>query len=361
MKLTEGKKVSDYFDGLLKATGNEYGSKVSDGIEAGDVSTYVDTGSYILNALISGDIYGGIPSNKITALAGETATGKTFFVLGIVKQFLTDNPSGGVLYFESESALTKQMIIDREIDPDRMIILPVTTIQEFTHQALKVVEKHWASLADGRPLMMCLDSLGMLSTTKEVTDISEGKETKDMTRAQLVKGAFRVLTLKLGKAGIPLLVTNHTYKQVGTMFPQDVMGGGSGIQYAASTIVFLSKRKEKDGTDVVGNVIHCKNYKSRLTKENKKVDVLLRYDQGLNRYYGLLELAEEAGIFKKVSTRYELPDGAKLYAKQILKDPEKYFTEDVMNKLDEAAKKEFSYGGGTNNSEEELEKGEENG
>ena len=345
MKLKEGKKVSDYFDGLLKATGNEYGSKVSDGIEAGDVSTYVDTGSYILNALISGDIYGGIPSNKITALAGETATGKTFFVLGIVKQFLADNPSGGVLYFESESALTKQMIIDRGIDPERMIILPVTTIQEFTHQALKVVEKHWASLADGRPLMMCLDSLGMLSTTKEVTDISEGKETKDMTRAQLVKGAFRVLTLKLGKAGIPLLVTNHTYKQVGTMYPQDVMGGGSGIQYAASTIVFLSKRKEKDGTDVVGNVIHCKNYKSRLTKENKKIDVLLRYDQGLNRHYGLLTLAEEAGIIKKVSTRYEMPDGSKMFGKAIAAEPEKYFTPEILDKLNEYAKKVFLYGG----------------
>ncbi len=336
--------MSDYFDSLLKATGNEFGSKVSDGIEAGDVSTYVDTGSYILNALISGDIYGGIPTNKITAFAGETATGKTFFVLGIVKQFLADNPSGGVLYFESESALTKQMIIDREIDPERMIILPVTTIQEFTHQALKVVESHSESQED-RPLMMCLDSLGMLSTTKEVTDISDGKETKDMTRAQLVKGAFRVLTLKLGKAGIPLLVTNHTYKQVGTMFPQDVMGGGSGIQYAASTIVFLSKRKEKDGTDVVGNVIHCKNYKSRLTKENKKIDVLLRYDQGLNRYYGLLELAEEAGIFKKVSTRYELPDGTKLFGKVILEHPEKYFTDEVLSKLNEHAKKTFLYGG----------------
>ena len=336
--------MSDYFDSLLKATGNEFGSKVSDGIEAGDVSTYVDTGSYILNALISGDIYGGIPSNKITALAGETATGKTFFVLGIVKQFLADNPSGGVLYFESESALTKQMIEDRGIDPERMIILPVTTIQEFTHQALKVVESHSESQED-RPLMMCLDSLGMLSTTKEVTDISEGKETKDMTRAQLVKGAFRVLTLKLGKAGIPLLVTNHTYKQVGTMFPQDVMGGGSGIQYAASTIVFLSKRKEKDGTDVVGNVIHCKNYKSRLTKENKTVDVLLRYDQGLNRYYGLIELAEDAGIFTKVSTRYEMPDGSKVFGKAILSEPEKYFTTDILDKLNDHAKKVFLYGG----------------
>ena len=336
--------MNEYFDDLLKATGNEYGSKVSDGIEAGDVSGYIDTGSYILNALISGDIYGGIPTNKITAFAGETATGKTFFVLGIVKQFLADNPSGGVLYFESESALTKQMIEDRGIDSSRMIILPVTTIQEFTHQALKVVEKHM-EVQEDRPLMMCLDSLGMLSTTKEVTDVSEGKEIKDMTRAQLVKGAFRVLTLKLGKAGIPLLVTNHTYKQVGTMFPQDVMGGGSGIHYAASTIVFLSKKKEKDGTEVVGNIIHCKNYKSRLTKENKKVDVLLRYDQGLNRHYGLLSLAEEAGIFKKVSTRYELPDGSKMFGKQIVEEPEKYFTKDILEKLNEFAKKTFLYGG----------------
>ena len=333
--------MSDYLDNLVKVTGNEYATKVSDGVEAGDVSSYVDTGSYILNALVSGDIHGGIPSNKITALAGETATGKTFFALGMVKQFLADNPSGGVLYFESESALTKDMIESRGIDSQRMIILPVTTIQEFTHQAVKVVENH----TEDKPLMMCLDSLGMLSTTKEVGDISEGKETKDMTRAQLVKGCFRVLTLKLGKAGIPLLVTNHTYKQVGTMFPTDVMGGGSGLQYAASTIIFLSKRKEKEGTDVVGNIIHCKNFKSRLTKENKRVDVLLRYDLGLNRYYGLLELAEKYDIIKKVSTRYEMPDGTKLYGKQILSDPEKYFTDDIMKSLNEAANKEFSYGG----------------
>ena len=345
--------MSDYLDNLVKVTGNEYATKVSDGVEAGDVTGHVDTGSYILNALVSGDIYGGIPSNKITALAGETATGKTFFALGVVKQFLADNPSGGVLYFESESALTKEMIESRGIDSKRMIILPVTTIQEFTHQAVKIVENH----TEDKPIMMCLDSLGMLSTTKEVGDISEGKETKDMTRAQLVKGCFRVLTLKLGKAGIPLLVTNHTYKQVGTMFPQDVMGGGSGLQYAASTIIFLSKRKEKEGTDVVGNVIHCKNFKSRLTKENKRVDVLLRYDQGLNRYYGLLELAEEAGIFKKVSTRYEMPDGGKIFGKAILNDPDKYFTKEILDKLNDYAKTVFLYGGKseeTNETEDET-------
>ena len=128
------------------------------------------------------------------------------------------------------------------------------------------------------------------------------------------------------------------------MFPQDVMGGGSGLQYAAYSIVFLSRRKEKVGTDVIGNVIHCKNFKSRLAKENKKIDVLLTYDQGLNRYYDLLDLAEKYDIIKKVSTRYEMPDGIKVFGKQIMEDPEKYFTDDIMEKLDIAAQKEFLYG-----------------
>ena len=333
--------MSDFLDDLINISGNEYASKVSDGM-LGRVNDYIDTGSYILNALLSGSIHRGLPSNKITAFAGESATGKTFFLLGIVKQFLADNPSGGVLYFESESALTPEMIEERDIDSKRFIQLPVSTIQEFAQQASRVVDKHIEN--SDAPLLLCLDSLGMLSTAKEVGDITEGADKVDMTKARIVKGTFRVLTLKLAKAGIPLLVTNHTYKQVGAMFPQDIMGGGSGLQYAASSIVFLSKRKEKVGTDIIGNVIHCKNFKSRLAKENKKIDVLLTYDQGLNRYYGLLDLAEKYDIIKKVSTRYEMPDGAKVFGKQIMEDPEKYFTDDIMDGLEIAAQKEFQYG-----------------
>ena len=333
--------MSDFLDDLINVSGNEYASKVSDGM-LGKVNDYIDTGSYILNALLSGSIYRGLPSNKITAFAGESATGKTFFILGIVKQFLIDNPTGGVLYFESESALTPEMIEERKIDSTRFIQLPVATIQDFAQQASRVVDKHIEN--SEAPLLLCLDSLGMLSTAKEVEDITTGANKVDMTKARIVKGTFRVLTLKLAKAGIPLLVTNHTYKQVGAMFPQDIMGGGSGLQYAASSIVFLSRRKEKVGTDVIGNVIHCKNFKSRLAKENKKVDVLLTYDQGLNRHYGLLDLAEKYDIIKKVSTRYELPDGAKIFGKQIMEDPEKYFTDDIMEKLEIAAQKEFQYG-----------------
>ena len=126
--------------------------------------------------------------------------------------------------------------------------------------------------------------------------------------------------------------------------PTKEMGGGSGLKYAASTIIYLSKKKEKDGTEVVGNIIKAKTAKSRLSKENKEVEVRLFYDErGLDRYYGLLELGELGGMWKNTAGRYEI-DGKKIYAKEILKNPEKYFTEEVMEQLDVIAKGNFSYG-----------------
>ena len=335
----------DFLKDIAKQAGNEYAGLVADGVEAGDVDSFIDTGSYIFNALLSGSIHGGLPSNKITAIAGESATGKTFFLMGMCKNFLDANPDAGVIYFESESAITKQMVVDRGIDPNRMVMFPVTTVQEFRTQALKVLDKYLEqNEADRKPIMLCLDSLGMLSTTKEVEDTADGKETRDMTRAQVLKAAFRVLTLKLGRAKVPMVVTNHTYDVVGSMFPTKEMGGGSGLKYAASSIVYLSKKKEKDGTEVIGNIVHCKNHKSRITVENKMVDVRLTYDKGLDKYYGLLDLALKYGIFKNVSTRIELPDGSKTFGKTINNNPEKFFTEDIMKQLDECAEKEFKYG-----------------
>ena len=270
--------MNDFLKDIAKL--NEYGAIVDDGVETGDVASFIDTGSYIFNALLSGSIHGGLASNKITALAGESATGKTYFLMGIVKSFLDSNPNAGVIFFESESAITRQMVIDRGIDPKRMVIMPVTTVQEFRTQSLKVLDKYLEKdESERQPMFICLDSLGMLSTTKEVEDTAEGKETRDMTRAQVLKAAFRVLTLKLGRAKVPMVVTNHTYDVVGSMFPTKEMGGGSGLKYAASSIIYLSKRKDKDGTEIVGNIIHCKNHKSRLTKENKMVDVRLTYQE----------------------------------------------------------------------------------
>ena len=337
--------MNDFLKQIVKDVDNDYASLASDGVAGGDVTSFIDTGSYSFNALLSGSIYGGLPNNRITAIAGEAATGKTFFALGVCKNFLDTSPDAGIIYFESENAISKSMIESRGVDSKRVVVYPVATVQEFRTQAIQIIDKYLAQSEDVRqPIMFVLDSLGMLSTTKEMEDTAAGKETRDMTRSQIVKSAFRVLTLKLGKANIPMIMTNHTYDVIGSMFPQKEMGGGSGLKYAASSIVYLGKRKEKEGSEVIGNIIHCKNYKSRITKENAMIDVKLTYTKGLDKYYGLLELAEEAGIFKKVSTRYELPSGIKLYGKQILNEPEKHFTEEILDKIDEFAKDKFTYG-----------------
>jgi RecA/RadA recombinase len=327
--------MKDFLKEIIKETGNEFASLASEGITAGDVTSFIDTGSYSFNALLSGSIYGGLPGNRITAIAGEAATGKTFFALGILKNYLDKDKDAGVVLFESENAVSKDMIEARGVDSKRVVVVPVSTVQEFRTQAIKILDKYLEQdPKDRQPLMFVLDSLGMLSTTKEMTDTGEGKETRDMTRSQIVKSTFRVLTLKLGQAGVPMLMTNHTYDVIGSMFPQKEMGGGSGLKYAASTIIYLGKRKEKIGTEVVGNIIHCKIYKSRITKENAQIDVKLTYKKGLDKYYGLLELGEEAGIFKKVSTRYEMPDGSKVFGKNVNENPDKYFTKEVLDKIE---------------------------
>jgi RecA/RadA recombinase len=334
----------NFLQDVVKEIGNEYASLVSDGVAAGDTSGYIDTGSYIFNALVSGSIFGGVPGNKITAIAGESSTGKTFFCLGVVQHFLESNPDAGVIYFESESAISREMIIDRGIDASRMMIVPVSTIEEFRTQSCRILDKYMEQDKDKRqPMMFVLDSLGMLSTEKEITDVANDKQVRDMTKSQLIKGAFRVLTLKLGKANVPMLVTNHTYDVIGSYVPTKEMGGGSGLKYASSTIIYLSKKKEKDGKEVVGNIIKCKAHKSRLTKENSEVETRLYYDRGLDRYYGLLELGEKHGVFERRGNRIVVGEST-VYPSVILADPEKYFTPEIMQALDEASALEFKYG-----------------
>jgi RecA/RadA recombinase len=351
--------MNNMFNSLLKEIDNEYAGIADEGVEAGDVTGFIGTGSYSLNALLSGSIYGGLPANKVTALAGEPSTGKTFYAINIVRQFLRDNAEGFVFYFESESAISKQMLTDRGIDTKRVAVVPVATIQEFRTQAVKILDKYIEDKEkkDRPPMLFVLDSLGNLSTDKEMQDIADGKDTRDMTRAQLVRGAFRVLTLKLGKAKVPLIVTNHVYDVVGSYVPTKKMGGGSGLEYAASTILFLSKKKDKDkDNQVTGAIITANLKKARLTIENKKVETLLDYSDGLDPYYGLVDLAEKFEIIKKVSTRYELPNGIKVFESAILKEPEKYFTKDILDQIDEACKNEFLYGKSNVTTAEEGEK-----
>ena len=332
----------DFLKEIVKEIGDEYTQIASD---IDETERFIDTGSYVFNGLISGSIFGGVSSNRITAIAGESSTGKTYFSLAVVKNFLDTNPDGYCLYFDTEAAVNKGLLESRGVDTSRLVVVNVVTIEEFRSKALRAIDIYLKKDEEERkPCMLVLDSLGMLSTEKEIRDALDDKQVRDMTKSQLVKGAFRMLTLKLGQANIPLIVTNHTYDVIGSYVPTKEMGGGSGLKYAASTIIYLSKKKEKDKTEVVGNLIKAKTAKSRLSKENKQVEIRLFFDhRGLDRYYGLLELGEIGGLWKNVAGRYEI-GGKKLYAKQILSEPETYFTNEVMQALDEIAKNEFSYG-----------------
>ena len=332
----------DFLKEIVKEIGDDYTQLAS---EIDESERFIDTGSYIFNAMVSGSVYGGVSANKITAIAGESSTGKTFFSLAVVKNFLDNNPDGYCLYFDTEAAVNKGLLESRGIDLKRFVKIDVVTIEEFRQKALKAVDIYLKTNTEERkPCMFVLVSLGMLSTEKEIRDALDDKQVRDMTKSQLVKGAFRMLTLKLGQAKIPLIVTNHTYDVIGSYVPTKEIGGGSGLKYAASTIIYLGKKKEKDGKEVVGNIIKATTHKSRLSKENKTVEIRLYYDdRGLDRYYGLLELGEIGGLWQNKAGRYEI-NGKKIYAKEILRNPTEYFTDEIMQALDETAQKEFGYG-----------------
>jgi RecA/RadA recombinase len=208
---------------IIKEVGGDYASLASEIVEN---ESYVDTGSYVLNALISGSLFGGISQNKITALAAPESCGKTFIALSVVKNFLNQNEEGFCLYFDTESAITKTMLLEKGIDVNRVIIINVVTIEEFRNKLLKFVDMYTKKPeSDRKPCLAVLDSLGMLSTTKEITDTLAEKDTRDMTKAQLIKGAFRMLTLKMGEAGIPLIVNNHLYDSMSMYSPKEMSGG----------------------------------------------------------------------------------------------------------------------------------------
>jgi len=337
---------NDFFNSAIKSLENEYASTVEKGIETGDVSGWISTGSYALNALISGSIYGGVAANKITTLAGDPSTGKSFYALNVVGEFFKANPTGYAFYFETESAIHSGMLESRGINKKRFAMVPVSTVEEFRTQSTRILDKYLAEkVADRKPIIFVLDSLGNLSTSKEMEDIQTASDKRDMTRAPLLKGAFRVLNLKLGKAKVPLIVTNHVYALIGAYGNQKDEGGGSGSKYASTTTVYLSKSKFKEQEEIKGVIIKAKLKKSRLSVENRTVTTLLRYDTGLDKYYGLLELAVKFGVVQKAtSSMYTFPNGFSGKESEINKNPEKFYTKDVLDAIDAKCPDEFLYG-----------------
>ena len=321
----------------------------ADGLSSSEFDGYINTGSYTLNAALSGSLFGGMPNNKITVFAGDPATGKTFFVLGVIKQWMEDNPDGGVIYFDTESAVTNQMLSERGIDLTRLVKSEPETIEQFRQTALQILDRYEESTQKkGRlPMLMVLDSLGNLSSAKEVEDIRSEKDTRDMTKAGLIRGTFRVLRLRLAKLNVPMIATNHVYSVIGSYVPTKAMSGGSGLIYVSDSIVMLSKSKDRDKEkNIIGTIVKAKMFKSRLSRENSEVEVRISYAGGLDKYYGLIDMAVSAGMVEHSAGKYTFPGEPKpLSLSKIQSSPEKYFTLPFLEELNQKfVRSNFSYG-----------------
>lgn len=336
---------TDFFKKFVDDLGDPDTALAADGKSSAEFTGFIDTGSYTLNAIVSGSIFGGMPNNKGIVLAGDPSTGKTFFMLAIIKHFLDTHPDARVFLFDTESAITNQMLKDRGISPSRVAKSEPDTLEDFRTVAHKVLDKYGEIPQSERfPMMLVLDSLSMLPSVKEVEDTTAGNNTKDMTKPGIIKGIFRVLRLKMAKLQVPYIVTSHVYAIIGAYVPSKEIAGGSGAKYAADTIVLLSKSKDKDADKmIIGNIVHLRAAKSRMSREESKADTRIQHHGGLDRFYGLLDYAVEAGIFKKLGSRYEMPDGTKVFEKHIQANPLKYYTDDVLKRLDEHMKPIFSY------------------
>ena len=336
-----------FFKKFITDLGDADTALAADGTSSAEFGKFIDTGSYVLNAALCGDMFGGFPDNKALVLAGESTTGKTFFALSLVRNFLEQYKDGQVFYFDTESAITNDMLTGRGIDPERIAKSEPDSIEKFRTVAVRALDKYLEIPEEKRfPMLMVLDSLSALPSKKETEDIANEKDARDMTKSQLIKGAFRVLRLKLAKAKVPLIVTNHVYAVIGAYVPTKEMSGGSGAKYAADTIAFLSKSKEKDSDKkVIGNIVKVRMVKSRMTKEEKVIHTRILFDGGLDRYYGLLDYGQEAGLIKRVGNKYEFPNGTKAFEAAVIANPEKYFTQDILEQVNAHMKEQFLYTG----------------
>lgn len=339
---------------FLKSAGLK-ASIVEDGVGAGEVDTYVDTGCYMLNALCSTSIYGGIPAGRVTMLAGDPATGKSYIALMIAENFQKMHPNGVVAYAETEAAADKRMAKSRGLNTEQMILTEPDTIEKFRADSIKLLQ-HYLNQPDTEdeprfPLLMILDSLSALFTEKELAEsMKDDGGARDMTKAGIIRSTFHILTRRyLAVAKVPLVLTNHVYSSMNPYGEATVVSGGLGAVYAASTLLSLKKKKDYDkkSKEVVGTIITVTAKKSRMSIENSKIDMKLNYRNGLDKYYGLVDLGEKHGIFGKSGSYKVMPDGSNHYESAIYANPERFFTPDIMERLDAAAKVEFEYSGET--------------
>lgn len=249
----------------------------------------------MMNVAFSGSLDGGFAPG-LTMWAGPSKHFKTAFSLVMAKSYMDKYPEAALLFYDSEFGTPIKYFETFDIDMDRVIHTPLTDIEQLKFDIMAQLQ----NIERGDKLIIVLDSIGNLASKKEVEDALEGKSVADMSRAKQVKSLFRMVTPHLTLKDIPMVVVNHTYKEIG-MFPKDIVGGGTGSYYSADNIYILGRQQEKDGTEITGYNFIINVEKSRYVKEKSKIPVNVSFNGGINKWSGLLDIALESGHVSKPS------------------------------------------------------------
>ena len=253
----------------------------------------IPTSVPIINVALSGRLDGGLTPG-LTMWAGPSKHFKTAFSLLMAKSYLDKYEDAALLFYDSEFGTPQSYFDSFGIDTERVLHTPLTDIEQLKFDIMQQL----TNLERGDRLIIVIDSIGNLASKKEVEDALEGKSVADMSRAKQVKSLFRMVTPHLTMKDVPMIVVNHTYKEIG-MFPKDIVGGGTGSYYSADNIFIIGRQQEKEGTEVVGYNFIINVEKSRYVKEKSKIPVTVSFDGGVSRWSGLLDLALDSGLVVK--------------------------------------------------------------
>jgi RecA/RadA recombinase len=255
----------------------------------------IPTAIPIINVALSGKLDGGLTPG-LTMWAGPSKHFKTAFSLLMAKSYLDKYEDAALLFYDSEFGTPQSYFDSFGIDTERVLHTPLTDIEQLKFDVMQQL----TALERGDRLIIVIDSIGNLASKKEVEDALEGKSVADMSRAKQVKSLFRMVTPHLTMKDVPMIVVNHTYKEIG-MFPKDIVGGGTGSYYSADNIFIIGRQQEKEGTEVVGYNFIINVEKSRYVKEKSKIPVTVSFDGGISKWSGLLDIALESGHVVKPS------------------------------------------------------------
>jgi len=248
----------------------------------------IQTAIPAMNVALSGELDGGFVPG-LTLWCGPSKHFKSMFSLIMAKSYMDKYPDAVMVFYDCEFGTPTAYFTSLQMDTSRILHVPVMNMEEFKFDCIKQLE----NLERGDRVIFVVDSLGNMSSKKEMEDAIEGKSVQDMSRAKQMKSIFRMITPYLNRLDIPMVAVNHIYMEQG-LYPKAIVSGGTGIYLSSDNIFIIGRQQEKDGTDVIGYNFIINVEKSRYVREKSKIPICVKYEGGLSKWSGLLDMALES-------------------------------------------------------------------